>query len=134
MTRLEEHCGLVQFYPGMSPDLLTAYEGYKGLVLAGTGLGHVSTTLIPSLQKLIKTGTMVLMTSQCLQGRVCDRVYDTGRDLLTAGVIEGGDMLPEAALVKMMWVLGNERDPERAAVLMQADLKGECNRRSTHGL
>jgi glutamyl-tRNA(Gln) amidotransferase subunit D len=77
---------------------------------------------------------MVLMTSQCLQGRVCDRVYDTGRDLLTAGVIEGGDMLPEAALVKMMWVLGNERDPERAAALMQADLKGECNRRSTHGL
>jgi glutamyl-tRNA(Gln) amidotransferase subunit D len=132
--KLEEHCGLVQFCPGMSPDLLKAYEGYKGLVLAGTGLGHVSTTLIPSLQKLIKTGTMVLMTSQCLQGRVCDRVYDTGRDLLTAGVIEGGDMLPEAALVKMMWVLGNERDPERAAALMQADLKGECNRRSTHGL
>jgi glutamyl-tRNA(Gln) amidotransferase subunit D len=132
--KLEEHCGLVQFCPGMSPDLLKAYEGYKGLVLAGTGLGHVSTTLIPSLHKLIKTGTMVLMTSQCLQGRVCDRVYDTGRDLLTAGVIEGGDMLPEAALVKMMWVLGNERDPERAAALMQADLKGECNRRSTHGL
>ncbi len=52
--KLEEHCGLVQFYPGMSPDLLKAYEGYKGLVLAGTGLGHVSTTLIPSLQKLIE--------------------------------------------------------------------------------
>jgi glutamyl-tRNA(Gln) amidotransferase subunit D len=132
--KLEEHCGLVQFYPGMSPDLLKAYEGYKGLVLAGTGLGHVSTTLIPSLQKLIKRGTVVVMTSQCLQGRVCDRVYDTGRDLLSAGVIEGGDMLPEVALVKMMWVLGNERNPEKAAALMQADLKGECNRRSTHGL
>jgi glutamyl-tRNA(Gln) amidotransferase subunit D len=132
--KLEEHCGLVQFYPGMSPDLITAYEGYKGLVLAGTGLGHVSTTLIPSLQKLIKKGTLVVMTSQCMQGRVCDRVYDTGRDLLTAGVIEGGDMLPEVALVKMMWVLGNERDTEKAAALMQADLKGECNRRSTHGL
>jgi glutamyl-tRNA(Gln) amidotransferase subunit D len=94
----------------------------------------VSTTLIPSLQKLIKRGTVVVMTSQCMQGRVCDRVYDTGRDLLTAGVIEGGDMLPEVALVKMMWVLGNERDPEKAAALMQVDLKGECNRRSTHGL
>jgi glutamyl-tRNA(Gln) amidotransferase subunit D len=132
--KLEEHSGLVQFYPGMSPDLLKAYEGYKGLVLAGTGLGHVSTTLLPSLQKLIKSGTMVVMTSQCMQGRVCDRVYDTGRDLLSAGVIEGGDMLPEVALVKMMWVLGNERDSEKAAALMQADLKGECNRRSTHGL
>jgi glutamyl-tRNA(Gln) amidotransferase subunit D len=132
--KLEEHCGLIQFYPGMYPDLLKAYEGYKGLVLAGTGLGHVSTSLLPSLQKLIKSGTVVVMTSQCMQGRVCDRVYDTGRDLLTAGVIEGGDMLPEVALVKMMWVLGNERDPEKVAALMQADLKGECNRRSTHGL
>ena len=132
--RLEEHCGLVQFYPGMSPELIRAHEGYKGLVLAGTGLGHISTTLLSPLQKLIKTGTVVVMTSQCMEGRVCDRVYDTGRDLLSSGVIEGGDMLPEVALVKMMWVLGNEKDPEKAAALLQTDLKGECNRRSTHGL
>ena len=132
--KLEEDVGLVQFWPGMSPDLFRSYEGYKGLVLAGTGLGHVSTALIPSLTKLIDGGTMVVMTSQCLQGRVCDRVYDTGRDLLAAGVIEGGDMLPEVALVKLMWVLANEKNAEKAAVLMQADLKGECNRRSTHGL
>jgi glutamyl-tRNA(Gln) amidotransferase subunit D len=132
--KLEEHCGLLQFYPGMSPALLEAFEGYKGLVLAGTGLGHVSTALIPSLRRLVDGGTMVVMTTQCMQGRVCDRVYDTGRDLLAAGVIEGGDMLPEVALVKMMWVLGNEQDPKRAGCLMQEDLKGECNRRSTHGL
>ncbi len=132
--KLEERVGLVQFYPGMSPDLITSYEGYPGVVLAGTGLGHVSTALIPSLTKLIDGGTMVVMTSQCLQGRVCDRVYDTGRDLLAAGVIEGGDMLPEVALVKLMWVLANEKNAEKAAVLMQADLKGECNRRSIHGL
>jgi len=43
-------------------------------------------------------------------------------------------MLPEAALVKMMWVLANEKDEKRAAGLMQADLKGECMRRSAHGL
>jgi glutamyl-tRNA(Gln) amidotransferase subunit D len=131
---LEEHCGLLQFYPGMSPDLLNAYQGYKGLVLAGTGLGHVSTTLIPRLCKLIETGTMIVMTSQCLHGRVCDRVYDTGRDLLAAGIIEGGDMLPEAAFVKLMWVLGNEQDLKKAGTLMQTDLKGECSSRSPHGL
>ena len=132
--KLEEHVGLVQFWPGMSPDLISSYEGYKGLVLSGTGLGHVSTALIPSLTKLIDGDAMVVMTSQCLQGRVCDRVYDTGRDLLAAGVIEGGDMLPEVALVKLMWVLANEKNLKKAAVLMQTDLKGECNRRSTHGL
>jgi glutamyl-tRNA(Gln) amidotransferase subunit D len=132
--KLDPHCALIQFYPGMSSDLLEAYEGYHGLVIAGTGLGHTSTTLIPGLKCLIDGGTLVVMTSQCMNGRVCDRVYDTGRDLLDAGVIEGGDMLPEAALVKLMWVLGNEPDRTRAAALMKTDLKGECMRRSAHGL
>jgi glutamyl-tRNA(Gln) amidotransferase subunit D len=133
-NNLEPHCGLIQFYPGMSPDLLKIYEGYKGLILSGTGLGHVSTVLIPQIKFLIANGTQVVMTSQCMNGRVCDRVYDTGRDLLAAGVIEGGDMLPEVALVKQMWVLANEKDPEKAAALMKTDLKGECMRRSAHGL
>ncbi len=131
---LEPHCALLQFYPGMSPDIFRAYEGYNGLVISGTGLGHVSTLLIPAITKLIEAGTLVVMTSQCMHGRVCDRVYDTGRDLLNAGVIEGGDMLPEAALVKLMWVLGNEKDKIKAAAMMQTDLKGELNRRSAHGL
>jgi glutamyl-tRNA(Gln) amidotransferase subunit D len=131
---LDPHCALIQFYPGMSPDLLTAYTGYHGLVIAGTGLGHTSTALIPELKRLADEGTLIVMTSQCMHGRVCDRVYDTGRDLLNAGVIEGSDMLPEAALVKLMWVLGNEKDKKKAAVMMQANLTGECNRRSAHGL
>jgi glutamyl-tRNA(Gln) amidotransferase subunit D len=131
---LDPHCALVQFYPGMLPELLKVYEGYHGLVIAGTGLGHTSTMLIPQLKRLVEGGTLVIMTSQCMHGRVCDRVYDTGRDLLNAGVVEGGDMLPEAALVKLMWVLGNVKDKTKAAMLMQADLKGECMRRSVHGL
>jgi len=131
---LDPHCALIQFYPGMSTDILKAYEGYHGLVIAGTGLGHTSTALIPGLKHLADSGTLIVMTSQCMHGRVCDRVYDTGRDLLAAGVIEGGDMLPEAALVKMMWVLGNEKDKKKAAALMQENLKGECTRRSGHGL
>jgi len=132
--QLDPHCALIQFYPGMSPDILKAYEGYHGLVIAGTGLGHTSTALIPGLKHLADSGTLIVMTSQCMHGRVCDRVYDTGRDLLAAGVIEGGDMLPEAALVKMMWVLGNEKDRTKASALMQENLKGECTRRSGHGL
>jgi glutamyl-tRNA(Gln) amidotransferase subunit D len=132
--KLDPCCALVQFYPGMSPDLLKAYEGYHGLVIAGTGLGHISTALIPPLKRLIESGMLVVMTTQCMNGRVCDRVYDTGRDLLDAGVIEGGDMLPEVALTKLMWVLANEKDKLKATALMQDDLKGECMRRSAHGL
>jgi glutamyl-tRNA(Gln) amidotransferase subunit D len=132
--KLDPHCALIQFYPGMAPEILKAYEGYHGIVIAGTGLGHTSTNLIPPLKQLISSGTLVVMTTQCMNGRVCDRVYDTGRDLLEAGVIEGGDMLPEAALVKLMWVLANEKDKRKTAALMQLDLKGECTRRSAHGL
>ena len=127
---LEERCALLQYYPGMPLSVLDAFEGYAGLVLSGTGLGHVSTDWIPRLRDMIEGGTTLVMTSQCLHGRVCDRVYNTGRDLLSIGVIEGEDMLPEVALVKLMWVLGNESDPEEARALMQTDLAGEIQRRS----
>jgi glutamyl-tRNA(Gln) amidotransferase subunit D len=131
---LDERCGILTFYPGMSPAVIEAFSGYAGLVLSGTGLGHVSTPLIQPVRRLIDEGTLVVMTSQCLHGRVCDRVYDTGRDLIRAGVIEGEDMLPETALVKLMWVLGNEKDRGSAGELMRSNLKGEYTGRSVNGL
>jgi glutamyl-tRNA(Gln) amidotransferase subunit D len=131
---LDENCRLVYFYPGMKPDVLPGPGEVNGLVIAGTGLGHVSTGWIPVLRRLIDAGTEVMMTSQCLNGRVCDRVYDTGRDLIDVGVIEGEDTLPEAALVKMMWVLGNEKDREKRRRSLSSDMRGEYNGRSLHGL
>jgi glutamyl-tRNA(Gln) amidotransferase subunit D len=89
---------------------------------------------VKGLAGLVRGGTSVVMTSQCLHGRVCDRVYDTGRDLLAAGVMEGEDMLPEAALVKLMWVLGQTDDDRRIRALMGENLRGEIRRRSLHGL
>jgi glutamyl-tRNA(Gln) amidotransferase subunit D len=118
----------------MEPRLLDAFAGYAGLVVAGTGLGHVATPCIERLGALVENGTTVVMTSQCLYGRVCDRVYDTGRDLLACGVIEGATMLPEVALVKLMCVLGRTRDPDEVAELMQTDLAGEVLGRTPHGL
>jgi glutamyl-tRNA(Gln) amidotransferase subunit D len=131
--RLEERCGLLSFHPGLSPDVIRAFTGYRGLVLAGTGLGHVSSGCVKAVKELVEGSTEVVMTSQCLHGRVCDRVYDTGRDLLAAGVIEGEDMLPEVALVKLMWVLPQARDHEAVAALMQRNLRGEIRERSLHG-
>ncbi len=132
--RMEERCGLISFYPGMDPGILESCRGYRGLVIAGTGLGHVSTPWVEGIRGLVRDGTTVVMTSQCLHGRVCDRVYDTGRDLLAAGVAEGEDMLPEAALVKLMWVLGQTGDAGEARALMKQDLRGEIRGRSLHGL
>jgi glutamyl-tRNA(Gln) amidotransferase subunit D len=131
---LEGHVGLLTFYPGMSPALIGAFEEYRGLVIAGTGLGHVSSSCIAEIARLIDQGTHVVMTSQCLHGRVCDRVYDTGRDLLSIGVIEGEDMLPEVAMVKMMWVLGRTDRADEVRSMMQENLRGEIRRSTCHGL
>ncbi|MEM3505814.1 MAG: Glu-tRNA(Gln) amidotransferase subunit GatD, partial [Archaeoglobaceae archaeon] len=106
--KLEEKVALIKFFPGLSADILEFFHsrGYRGFVIEGTGLGHVSTDWIETLKRVCED-SLVVMTSQCLFGRVCDRVYDTGRDLLRVGVIEGEDMLPETALVKLMFLLGN---------------------------
>lgn len=125
--RLAPDCGLVQYYPGMNPAVFDAFCGYAGLVIAGTGLGHVGTDCIAKIAALTTAGTVVVMASQCLSGSVCDRVYETGRDLLMAGIVEGGSMLPEVALVKLMWVLGNSTRREDAIRLMQTNLKGELD-------
>ncbi|MDD4127609.1 MAG: Glu-tRNA(Gln) amidotransferase subunit GatD [Methanomicrobium sp.] len=132
--KLEENVGLLYFYPGMSPDVINAFTGYKGLVIAGTGLGHISSACIGAVRGLAETGTEIVMTSQCLNGRVCDRVYDTGRDLLDAGITEGENMLPEAAFVKLMWVLGQEKNSSKVKELMKTNLRGEMGRCSQNGL
>ncbi|TDA30520.1 MAG: Glu-tRNA(Gln) amidotransferase GatDE subunit D [Archaeoglobi archaeon] len=130
--RLEEKVALVKFYPGLGSDIIDYYhsKGYRGFVIEGTGLGHVSTDWIETLKKVCED-SIVVMTSQCLYGRICDRVYDTGRDLLRAGVIEGEDMLPEVALVKLMFLLGNY-SLEEAKELVKKNFVGEIEPRSTY--
>lgn len=130
-NRMEPKCALVKYTTGASPEtLLYASANYRGIVLEGTGLGHVSTEWIPYIERAVEGGIPVVMTSQCIHGRVCDRVYDTGRDILKAGAIEGEDMLPEVALVKMMWALGQTSDPEEVRKIMTTDLAGEMTRSS----
>ncbi|AGK61003.1 glutamyl-tRNA(Gln) amidotransferase subunit D [Archaeoglobus sulfaticallidus PM70-1] len=131
-SNLSEKCVLVKFFPGLKPDVLEYYysKGYRGFVLEGTGLGHVSSDWIDTIRG-ISDDSLIVMTSQCLWGRVCDRVYDTGRDLLNAGVIEGEDMLPEVALIKIMWLLGNY-DLEEAKKLVKKNLVGEINPRTSY--
>ncbi|MFB6093287.1 MAG: Glu-tRNA(Gln) amidotransferase subunit GatD [Haloquadratum sp.] len=129
-TDLNEHVDLLKFTPGMDLDRYGAMledADLDGLVVEGTGLGHVHTDLIPTLESLVDDGVVVAMTSQCLEGRVCDRVYDTGRDLLDAGVVEAGDTLPGTATVKLMWALANADDPGAA---MQRSIAGELQERS----
>jgi len=124
---LDTEVELLKFTPGMDRSLFEAMAGKSGLVIEGTGLGHVNTDAIDIIEDLVADGTHVVMTSQCLEGRVCDRVYDTGRDLLDAGVIEGEDMLPGTALVKLMWAVANT---DSVRETMRRSLAGEIQARS----
>jgi glutamyl-tRNA(Gln) amidotransferase subunit D len=81
------------------------------------------------LAEAVRGGTIVVMTSQCYYGRVNLNVYATGRDLINAGVIPGEDMIPEVALVKLMWVLGRTDDPVQVKEMMTEDMRGEMSQR-----
>ena len=131
-NHLEQKCALIKIYPGADPDILDFYveRGYRGIIIEGTGLGHVSTEWFGHIKNAIRNGIPIIMTSQCIYGRTCDRVYDTGRDLLRIGVIEGGDMLSETALVKLMWVLSETEDTKEVKKLMQANLVWELTDRT----
>ncbi len=124
---IEPKCALVKFTPAADSSVLSYYidSGYKGIVIEGTGLGHVPTDWMPEIERATEAGIPVIITSQCLNGRICDRVYDTGRDMTKAGVIEAEDMLPEIALVKLMWVLGQTDAMDNIHELMQNPIHHE---------
>jgi glutamyl-tRNA(Gln) amidotransferase subunit D len=134
-TRFEPKVALLKFYPSMPTTQLDALrkEGFKGVILEGTGLGHVNALNIEALKHFISEGGMACMTSQCINGMVDLNVYETGRDLLEAGVIQLGDMLGETALAKAMWVLGNAETPEEARTLMVKNIAGEMTTRRFPG-
>ena len=124
---LDADVELVKFTPGMDPAAWDYLDGKDGVVIEGTGLGHTHTDLLSRIADIVEDDTVVAMTSQCLEGRVCDRVYDTGRDLLEAGVVEAGDTLPGTAKVKLRWALANVADPAEA---MTRNLAGELTEES----
>jgi glutamyl-tRNA(Gln) amidotransferase subunit D len=134
-TRFDPRVALLKFYPSMPPGVLRAAAkvGTRGLVVEGTGLGHVNSDVVKSLGAFVKKGGLAAMTSQCINGRVNLNVYDTGRDLLQCGVIPLEDMLAETALVKLMWALGNAPSVGKAKELMRQNLVGEMTTRTFPG-
>ena len=109
-----------------------AASNYKGIILEGTGLGHISRYLFKAIESAIDKRVIVCMTSQCIEGRVRMTVYETGRDLLRLGVIPLEDMLAEAAFAKLSWILANY-DYNDAISMIKKNLAREINERSTIG-
>lgn len=127
-----EKAALVKFYPGLDPNIIEWYvnEGYRGIILEGTGLGHVSKYCFSAIRNAIENNVIVAMTSQCIWGRLGMNVYDQGRDLLAIGVVPLEDMLPETALVKLMWVLGQTKDIMKVKSLLTTNVANEISPRT----
>ncbi|PIT85398.1 Glu-tRNA(Gln) amidotransferase GatDE subunit D [Candidatus Micrarchaeota archaeon CG10_big_fil_rev_8_21_14_0_10_59_7] len=141
--KFEKKVALLKSYSGFDPELIGYFadKKYRGLVLEGTGLGHIPINDLDeathghketfrNLKRFIDSGGIAVMTSQCLYGRVDMDVYSAGRDLLKIGVLPGEDMLPETALVKLKWVLGQTRDAEKAKAMMLTNIAGEITERT----
>lgn len=131
----EERVTLTYYYPGMQPDIIDALveRGYKGIIIAGTGLGHVNRKIYPALERACDAGVQVYMTLQTLWGFVQMHVYETGREILELGVVPLANMLPEVAYIKLGWALGvHPDDPNAVRELMTTTIAGEMTEREPH--
>ncbi len=130
----EERVAMLYYYPNMHPDIVDSMvdNGYKGILIAGTGLGHVNKPLYPALKRAVDSGVAVYMTVQTLWGYAQMYVYDTGRDLMELGVVPLGNMLPEVGYIKLGWALGMSSDLDEVKRLMLDPIAGEITPREQY--
>ncbi len=130
----DDRVSIIYYYPGMKADVIDSLIdcGYKGIVIAGTGLGHVNKPLYPALKRAHDAGVHVYMTVQTLWGYVQMYVYDTGRDMMELGVVPAANMLPEVAYMKLCWALGHSHERDEVKRLMLTPISSEITRREPH--
>lgn len=130
----EDRISMIYFYPHMHPDTIDSLVdlGYKGIIIIGTGLGHVNKELYPAIERARDRGVAIYMTVQTLWGYVHMYVYDTGRDLMAMGVIPLENMLPEAAYIKLGWALGQTSDLEKVKEIMLSPINEEITGREPY--
>jgi len=130
----DERVTILYYYPNMQPDILDAVvdAGYRGIIIAGTGLGHVNRKVYPALKRARDAGVHVYMTLQTLWGYVQMNVYETGREMMGLGVVPLANMLPEVAFMKLSWVLGQTDDPNEVRRLMLETVGDEITDREPY--
>jgi len=130
----EDKVTILYYYPGMRPDVLDALvdAGYRGIVIAGTGLGHVNKPLYPALERAAKKNVHIYMTVQTLWGYTQMYVYETGREIMGLGVLPVANMLPEVAYMKLCRTLGQTDDHDEARRIMQTPINDETTDREPY--
>ncbi len=129
--KLEREVFLFDIFPGIAPEIMRYIfniPNLKGVVLKTYGAGNAPTndSFLKEIEFAVDKKKLVIVNvTQCIRGGVKPARYDAGAKLLDGGVISGADMTPEAALVKLMFLLGSGHDVETTKRLMQKDLRGE---------
>ncbi|MDO4739300.1 MAG: asparaginase [Eubacteriales bacterium] len=127
---IEPNIALIKLVPGTSPALFGVLPqcGCKGVVVEAFGLGGVHNfrrNHIEAIEGLLKRNVPVVLTTQCLYEYSNPGVYEVSHALTRAGVISAKDMTTEAAVTKLMWVMGKHSDLDSIREKMQTDLCGE---------
>ncbi len=123
---------MIKLFPGIKPAVLEAMaeQGCRGMYIEAYGIGgmpFLKEDLTGTLERLIRDGMTVVVGTQCRYEGTRMDVYETGRRALEAGVLEAHDMTCEAALTKLMWILGNTEEPSEIRDHYSINIAGEMN-------
>jgi len=129
-THLETGIEIVKIFPGMRPSTLEGMltvPDIRGIVLETYGSGNAPTAewFVRAVGDALSRGLLVVNVTQCPGGSVSMDLYETGKCLQRAGVVSGRDITTEAAVTKMMYLLGQNRSPEWTRKMMDTSIRGE---------
>ena len=129
-TGFDDHVVILKMFPGINRDVfksVLSIQGLKGVVLETFGSGNVPTSkwLTGDIKQAIKEGIVILNVTQCQGGCVLMGQYETSLELLKAGVISGKDLTTEAAITKLMFLLGQGFSADKVKKLLNKNLRGE---------